>query len=321
MPAFTRRTPLHAVLLMALVLLSPLSADSSVESSASEEAALAPSEVADVIRRALANAPKPTASAEEERTGEGEGGVTDEGGMWAKSAAGRIELAPVGQGKTPLRSAKVDDLLVSGGFAVRKTNEGAQGFAVLSGARSAMPVWRLQLPEGVKPSIDEETGRVRFLKTEEKNVLALDVALEKPWAVDATGKRLSTRYELDGDKVVQHVDLKGAEFPVVTDPRLTYGWGVYLNMFGAELATIGALAVGVGKGGWTALCATSKLPSGLARFTTWLCVTVGSSTVSDVYEAMADVYKSVDNSACYQAQIVPQSKKFKKTKFKNCVPD
>jgi hypothetical protein len=321
MAKFTGSASIHAILSMALVLMLARAAGAAVEPSASAEAALAPSEVAVVIQRALTNAPKPTTLSAEERAGEGEGGVTAQGGLWAKSVAGRIELAPGGQDKTPLRSATVDELAVSGNFAARKTSEGAQGFAVLRGAKSAMPEWRLQLPEDVKPSMDEETGRVLLLKENEKTALVLDVALEKPWAVDAAGKSLPTWYELDGDRVVQHVDLKGARFPVVADPRLTYGWGVYLNMFGGEIATIGALIVGAGGAGSVALCITKKLPHRLATFTKFLCGAVGNATVGGVAKSIQKIYKSVDNSACYQAKITPTTSKFKKTRFKNCVPD
>ena len=39
-----------------------------------------------------------------------------------------------------------------------------------------------------------------------------------PWAVDASGAALPTRYEITGDTVTQVVDTRGARFPVVADP-------------------------------------------------------------------------------------------------------
>lgn len=45
-------------------------------------------------------------------------------------------------------------------------------------------------------------------------------ALHAPWAVDASGRSLSTTYQLDGNVVVQHIDHRGAAYPVVADPRL-----------------------------------------------------------------------------------------------------
>jgi hypothetical protein len=39
-----------------------------------------------------------------------------------------------------------------------------------------------------------------------------------PWAVDATGAALPTRYEVAGSTITQVVDTRGASFPVVADP-------------------------------------------------------------------------------------------------------
>lgn len=54
--------------------------------------------------------------------------------------------------------------------------------------------------------------------------VAITATLEAPWAVDATGRELPTRYELDGDVLVQHVDTAGAVFPVAADPSWGLGW-------------------------------------------------------------------------------------------------
>lgn len=44
------------------------------------------------------------------------------------------------------------------------------------------------------------------------------LAIEKPWAVDAAGKQLPTRYEVQGTTLSQIVDTTGATYPVVADP-------------------------------------------------------------------------------------------------------
>lgn len=41
-----------------------------------------------------------------------------------------------------------------------------------------------------------------------------------PWALDDNGRHLPTWYEVDGDVIVQHIDLDGAAFPVVADPKM-----------------------------------------------------------------------------------------------------
>lgn len=44
-------------------------------------------------------------------------------------------------------------------------------------------------------------------------------AILPAWAVDATGKNLPTSYSIDGNVLRQDVNLRGATFPVVADPR------------------------------------------------------------------------------------------------------
>ncbi|KAK3387399.1 hypothetical protein B0H63DRAFT_469953 [Podospora didyma] len=47
-----------------------------------------------------------------------------------------------------------------------------------------------------------------------------------PWATDATGRRLPTRYSISGDDktdIIQHVDTTDAVFPVVADPHVSLG--------------------------------------------------------------------------------------------------
>ncbi|MGW2255897.1 hypothetical protein ACWCXH_38005 [Kitasatospora sp. NPDC001660] len=59
-----------------------------------------------------------------------------------------------------------------------------------------------------------------------------DGRISAPWAYDANGRALPTSYTVDGDTLTQHVDTRGAAFPVVADPHYTWGWltgTVYFN--------------------------------------------------------------------------------------------
>jgi len=51
-------------------------------------------------------------------------------------------------------------------------------------------------------------------------------SVDAPWAKDATGRNLPTRYTLNGEHVVQHVETAGAAFPVVADPNVKYNCGL-----------------------------------------------------------------------------------------------
>ncbi len=49
--------------------------------------------------------------------------------------------------------------------------------------------------------------------------------IDPAWAVDADGHAVSTRYEVDGDRLVQVVDVTAdTAFPVVADPSVKYHW-------------------------------------------------------------------------------------------------
>jgi hypothetical protein len=47
--------------------------------------------------------------------------------------------------------------------------------------------------------------------------------VEKPWALDATGKGLTTKYVISGGAITQEADTRGATFPIVADPSVKLG--------------------------------------------------------------------------------------------------
>ena len=61
-----------------------------------------------------------------------------------------------------------------------------------------------------------------------------------PWAYDANGKELATSFRLEGDTLVQTVDLSAASaFPVVADPdRGTEWWGSWTRFTRSETKSI-----------------------------------------------------------------------------------
>ncbi len=67
-----------------------------------------------------------------------------------------------------------------------------------------------------------------------------------PWAKDASGKGLPTSYTLDGKVLTQHIDTKGAQYPVTADPKFT--WGIisgtlYLNKSETQKVALGGSIV------------------------------------------------------------------------------
>lgn len=133
--------------------------------------------------------------------------------------------------------------------------------------------------------------------------------IEAPWAKDATGRAVRTSYSLEGDTIVQHIHGKDIKYPVVADPGLTFGVGVYLNMFGAEVNTIAAAIIAAGGAGAVAVCSGfSKLPAPLAKLAALVCTAVGAPTLKAIYNSIVNLYKNgLNNSACYQKKILPNT--------------
>lgn len=58
-----------------------------------------------------------------------------------------------------------------------------------------------------------------------------------PWAVDAAGIPVPTRYVIQGSTIVQEVEhlAQGVTYPVVADPTISLGWYVYINYSSADV--------------------------------------------------------------------------------------
>jgi hypothetical protein len=83
-----------------------------------------------------------------------------------------------------------------------------------------------------------------------------------PWAVDARGKLLPTRYTADGKVIVQSVDTRGAVYPIVADPSFHWYWdGVVITLSWAD-------QMAVAEGGLTVL-APMLLASGFGWPLVW----------------------------------------------------
>lgn len=84
--------------------------------------------------------------------------------------------------------------------------------------------FEVDLPSGYKLSEDGNDG-IEILN-EDSDVVG---SIRAPWAVDANGYEIATVYKLRGDRLVQTLEHAGAEYPVVADPSLSFGWGIYLR--------------------------------------------------------------------------------------------
>ncbi|MFC6357458.1 hypothetical protein [Luethyella okanaganae] len=97
-------------------------------------------------------------------------------------------------------------------------------------------------------------------------------AISAPWAKDATGANVPTRFRIQGTSLVQEVDHIGYAYPIIADPQILYfWWGQAVKFTKAETKSIGnatsdagavaivcgllpaALAVACGAASWLAV--------------------------------------------------------------------
>lgn len=154
----------------------------------------------------------------------------------------------------------------------RATADGAQALVAIDGAeaptRYAFPVAVAGHGAELRPG---PGGGVEVLDPVSGAVAA---TVQPPWAVDAAGSAVPTRYEIDGSDLIQVVDHEGSAYPVLADPDVvkncgtiscTWYWSVAAThrLADALLGPDGGLAAGITSGvACYALAATG--PGGLA---------------------------------------------------------
>jgi len=117
-----------------------------------------------------------------------------------------------------------------------------------------------------------------------------------PWAKDATGKSVPTRYEIanSGNSLIQVVEHRasGVTYPVVADPWFSwYWWGYTVRFSRWETQVIGSGIATVGKiFGWTGWPATAaKAAAPLAK---WAASNGYCLSVSQVYGTWWNAYST-----------------------------
>lgn len=200
---------------------------------------------------------------------------------------------------------------------VKSKSDGAQVLTVLRDGDEAAS-FNLTLPADTAM---QKNGKGYDLVARSEGVSLTFATLDAPWAVDARGKKVKTSYELQGNRLVQTVESKNATYPVVADPRLTYGLGVYLNATGYELRSVATAIVAAGGVGAIAVCSGKWVPHPIIR--NWsgvICTAVGSATLSTIYNRVLAIWRNgLVNTACYQVRIVPAvGSSFTRVGAQNC---
>ncbi|MEW2445592.1 hypothetical protein [Micromonospora marina] len=166
--------------------------------------------------------------------------------------------------------------------------------------------YQLSLPTGVR--LVKEINGGFLLQDADEGLVGV---IEAPWAYDATGRSLPTSYTVEGDVLVQRTVTDEAAYPIVADPKLTFGRGVYLNLKGGEVRTYGIAIVAMGGGAIAVGCATlDKVPHVLKVLARIACG-AGVISLAKVFDAVKAIARDgrISDSACYQVRIIPTVKR------------
>ena len=132
-------------------------------------------------------------------------------------------------------------------------------------------------------------------------------AVAPPWAVDADGASVLTSYRIEGSTLVQVVAHHGAAYPVVADPRISIGWGVYVYMAGVEIRTlVTGLTIAGGAIVVTSCSAAylDQLPvvGRAAKLLKLLCGWLGASSIQPFIKALRKIMDNGElrNQSCYE---------------------
>ncbi|MFC8599905.1 hypothetical protein [Isoptericola sp. NPDC057191] len=84
-----------------------------------------------------------------------------------------------------------------------------------------------------------DDGTVELRQKVQDGVVIVIGAVDKPWAADANGAAVPTTYTVEAGNLVQTVAPSGSTaYPVVADPKITFGRNIYINFTRAETRRI-----------------------------------------------------------------------------------
>ncbi|WP_229053400.1 hypothetical protein [Aeromicrobium sp. Leaf350] len=143
-----------------------------------------------------------------------------------------------------------------------------------------------------------------------------------PWAYDAEGAAVPTHYVVSDTTLTQVVEHRDGNFVygITADPRVTYGWGVYLNLRGWEVKAIASVSYTTGAVASLLACSAKGLPSILGKLVDVACKVVGGASLLSIARGLTSIAKSraVTANGCYQTKIVPPNRKLEQVALKNC---
>lgn len=124
-------------------------------------------------------------------------------------------------------------------FVARAASTGTRMMHILSSSNAPTEhAYNMAVPQGTSVSVGPDGGVIITGQTGNASYFS------PPWAKDANGKSLPTKYEIRGTQLIQVIDHKGAAYPVVADPVIAliipayYIWKIVRCGFGGYLGWI-----------------------------------------------------------------------------------
>ncbi|WP_394938835.1 hypothetical protein [Psychromicrobium sp. YIM B11713] len=196
-------------------------------------------------------------------------------------------------------SKRPEDVPLAGIAAVDKQNSviakgsDAQSLITVLHSGTSKADFKISIPNGFKPSINAD-GSIKLV-----NGPVSMPFVKAPWALDATGKKLSTSYTVSGDLISQHVDTTHATFPIVADPSIQWipypivaMWGYQAEAVGRVVGTIMASSVGGG-------CVLSMVGGIPGKIFSIVCGLIGAGGAKDVMQAIGNLWSKQSHYSPY----------------------
>lgn len=200
-----------------------------------------------------------------------------------------VSIAGLRRGTAPVRLGRTT--MFTNGLgngvdaAVQRTSTGVRMLSVIRSA-SAPTAYRypLRLPRGATLQL-QSSGVVLIRDAAGRPV----GAVRAPWAIDARGSRVSTRFEVRGRTLVQYVEHRGAVYPVIADPSIDFGLTSATITLNAKDQRIILSGGGTAAGGLLGALICAESGPGAA-----LCAVGGAVIGTMVFEAIKE-YTVRDN--------------------------
>lgn len=188
-------------------------------------------------------------------------------------------------------------------LAVQRTTDGAVRILTIIPSGSAAHEFTYRFDAEVTPILQDDGGALLVARGSNDHITAVVGDVGAPWAADATGRGVDTTYSVVGGSLVQtiHPDAD-ATYPIVADPSVSLGLGIYVYYSRSEVKNIAGSAVADKIKYLAALCGI--IPNPVAAGGCALYAYDSYSSVTSTFKSAANVNKRVEMRYTYSGILV-----------------